>query len=148
MHSDRSAGVSPQAFILAGVSATLAWELWSRVVVPELGSAALAPADFVMSLFDLPDSYRWLGELVHYLTALVILPLVYTRFLLGLLPGPALLRGTVCGLLLFLVSLGLVVPMGGVRPFLGFGEAAQLYLVGEVLYGLALVIVYDASTRR
>jgi len=148
MRSDRMGSVSPQAFVIAGVSATLAWEVWARVIVPEMADAPLTPAVFIMFLFDLPDSYRWLGELVHYLTGLIVLPGLYVLFIHDWLPGPAVFRGAVCGGLLFVVSLGLVVPMGGLQPFLDFADVTRLYLVGHVLYALTLVVLYDAAARR
>ncbi len=61
--------------ILAGLASSVTWEIWARVITPELIGGKLSPAGLVKSVFGISNSF--LAETIHFLTGIFAYPLGY-----------------------------------------------------------------------
>lgn len=88
------------------------------------------------------------GMLMHVVNGTAIFPLVYAFALYSRLPGSPVAKGTVWGVILWLIAQVVVMPMAGAGMFssaMGGMMAAGGSLVGHVMYGAVLgVIAGDA----
>ena len=81
----------------------------------------------------------------------MIFPAVYAYALYAHLPGAPAVRGTIWGLILWLVAQTVVMPMMGAGLFssaMGGAMAAMGSLIGHVLYGSILGIIASAPQPR
>ncbi len=82
-----------------------------------------------------------MGMLVHILNGVIIFPLAFAFLFYRLLPGPAATKGIAFGVVLWLASQLIVMPVMGAGLFsahVGGVRAATALLVGNVLYGWLL----------
>lgn len=135
------------AMFVAGVLATVAFDLWGQVVSPALGFATLSPHGLAKSLLGalgLPDG-DFAGYFVHfYLVGLVGYPLGWLLVFApawdrAVGPTPWLVPAAVYGLGLWVFAIGGVTAVAGLPFFLDFTGIAWVALVGHVLYALVLV---------
>lgn len=87
------------------------------------------------------------GIMMHFVNGAVIFPATYAYALYAYLPGSPAIRGTIWGLVLWLVAQTVVMPMMGAGLFssaMGGAMAVMGSLIGHVLYGSILGII--AST--
>lgn len=134
--------------ILAGVIGTFSWELTTDVVTPLLFGSRPEPAALVRALLGLPGEYRWLAELIHYLVGVLAYPLGYVAVVRQVLPLPAIVRGAVYGVALWVLALGIMAPIAGNPPFLGWGSITWASLLGHVVLGIAIALVFDRGIDR
>ena len=81
------------------------------------------------------------GMLVHILNGAIIFPLAFVFLFYRLLPGSPVTRGVIFGVLLWLASQLIVMPMTGAGAFsvsAGGIKVVALLLFGHVLYGWLL----------
>lgn len=142
---------------IAGFMATNAFDLWGQVISPSLGFANLSPHGLAKSFlgkFGLPNS-DFAGYFFHfYLVGLIGYPIgwlfifepIWKRILGNNLGWfvPAALYGF--GLWVF--AIGGITSIAGLPFFLNFTGITWVALVGHVLYGIVLVAMLRAITRR
>ena len=91
------------------------------------------------------------GLMMYFVNGAVIFPAIYAYALYAHLPGSPAVRGTVWGVVLWLVAQTVVMPMMGaglVSSAMGGMMAAMGSLIGHVLYGSLLGIVASAPEPR
>lgn len=91
------------------------------------------------------------GLMMHFVNGSLIFPAIYVYALYAHLPGSPTVRGTVWGVVLWLVAQTVVMPMMGAGLFssaMGGVMAAMGSLIGHVLYGSLLGIIASAPEPR
>ncbi len=136
--------------ILAGIAADLAWEVWARVVTPQLPGVGgpLEPAALVKGVFGLSSTL--LAEAIHLVVGVVFYPLgfLYIARPLQRLVVPALpwwLTGLGFGVGLWVFALYVMAHwFAGQPPFLGFIPLTWASLGGHLVFGLVVAAVVRA----
>lgn len=130
---------------LGGAAGLLAWELFARLVTPEVIGGPLEPASLIISLFQNLfgfDPGRPAAEALHYVTGVALYPLAYwllTSLTLSL--GPTA-DGVVWGVVTWILALGLFASLAGLPFMLGFIPLSWMSLVGHMLYAMVAVTLY------
>lgn len=105
-----------------------------------LGPALGVNADIVAMLGEALGGWR-MGMLVHALNGAVIFPLAFAFLLYRYLPSPPVAKGITFGVLLWLTSQVVVLPIMGAGFFsdhIGGLRAVVASLLGHVVYGWSL----------
>lgn len=132
--------------ILAGFVATLAMTM-IMYVAPMMGMPKMDIAAMLGSMFGkgmpAPMSSSWLmGMMMHLINGTIIFPLIYAYLLYNLLPGSPWMKGTIWGVILWLLAQVMVMPMMGMGFFSANAPQAMMAvmgsLVGHVIYGAIL----------
>jgi hypothetical protein len=94
----------------------------------------------------------WLGLTVHFLLGTLLFPLLYAYFVYGLLPGQPWVRGVIWGGVLWLVNMGMVMPMMG-KGFFASGTPQPVptvveALIGHLIYGAILGAIAGPQAER
>ena len=122
----------------AGFMATTVITLMVYFVSPGLTGG---PSDLA-ALIATVLGVSWIGGLsAHFVIGTLVLPSIYAVYLNGWLSGGAATRGMTWGLLLWLMSQAIVIPLTGGGFFSsswGGLRAVMDSLVGQLLYGLVL----------
>lgn len=124
--------------ILGGVVATILMTLVIYFLAPIMLGHPMDVAVMLARGLGVP---WFVGMLAHLVNGIVIFPLVYALVVSRVLPGPAWVRGTIWGLVLWFVLEALVMPMMGVGFFsanAGGGPAVVAALLAHVVYGALL----------
>jgi len=142
---------------VAGAIATIAFDLWGHVLSPLMGWAKLAPQGLARALLGslgLPKS-AYAGYFLHfYLVGLLGYPFGWLFIFQpawdritggrgGWFP-PSLFYGF--GLWVF--AIGGITWIAGLPFFLNFSAVTWVALAGHVLYGVVMVAVLQAISRR
>jgi uncharacterized membrane protein YagU involved in acid resistance len=127
----------------AGVVATLVMTATGLWAAPLMGLPAMNPAAM---LAEAMGGSSLLGWAAHFMIG-TILAAGYA-IIAPRIPGPPPLRGAVYGIAPFLAAQVLVMPMMGMPVFSGSTAMALGSLVGHVVYGAVLGLVYDAVPVR
>ncbi|MFO7757571.1 MAG: hypothetical protein R6V26_03680 [Roseovarius sp.] len=134
---------------IAGLCATLAFDLWGQVISPRLGFATLSPHGLAKSLlgaYGLPNG-DFAGYFVHfYLVGLIGYPVgwlyvfrpVWERIVRR---GGWLLAAAAYGFGLWIFAIGGITALAGLPLFLDFTGITWVALAGHVIYGVVLVAV-------
>ena len=134
--------------IAGGLAGTALMTMMMRFVAPlMLGH----PMDIASMLGNMMGGSWPLGMAAHILNGVVIFPLVYALVVFRLLPGPAVLRGLLWGVLLWLVAETMVMPMAGAGFFssqIGGANAVVAALTGHLVYGVLLGFVAGPAPRN
>jgi uncharacterized membrane protein YagU involved in acid resistance len=124
--------------ILGGVVATIVMTLVVYFVAPIILGHSMDVAGMLARGLGVP----WFaGMLVHLVNGIVVFPLIYALVVSRVLPGPAWVRGTIWGMVLWFVLEALVMPMMGVGFFsanAGGSPAVVAALLAHVVYGALL----------
>jgi len=137
------------SLLIAGLAGEIAFEIYAFGVSPWVFGLALEPANLVNGLLarhlgvDLPYSAAFA---LHVLVGAVLFPLLYLalrRF--GPLRSPVA-NGLLLGLALWLVAQGLLAPLVGRPPFMGFGAYTWSSLVAHPLLTVVVAIVFERAT--
>jgi hypothetical protein len=91
------------------------------------------------------------GMALHLVNGTVIFPAIYTYALYPYLPGSAAIRGTIWGIVLWLLAQTMVMPMMGGGFFsaaMGGMMAAGGSLIGHILYGSLLGVIASSPEPR
>lgn len=103
---------NPIMTVVAGLLATPAMTVLIYVLAPILG----VRMDIVAMLGEILGGWR-MGMLVHILNGTIIFPLVYSFLLYRFLLGRSAARGVTFGVLLWLTSQAVVMPLMGAGFF-------------------------------
>jgi uncharacterized membrane protein YagU involved in acid resistance len=119
--------------LVGGVLGTPAMTALMYVLAPVFG----VNTDIVTMLGEMLGGWR-MGMLVHILNGAIIFPAVFAFLLYRFLPGSPIAKGTTFGVLLWLTSESVVLPIMGAGFFsahIGGLKAAVASLLGHVVYG-------------
>jgi hypothetical protein len=127
--------------LAGGFFATLLMTLimyWAPMFgAPKMDIAALLGSLFGRGVPAAMTGLWWLGMTWHFINGTVIFSLIYSYFVYGWLPGDNWLRGTVWGLVLWLVMEVTLVPITGGGPFDDHAShAVRLLLAGFILHAI------------
>jgi len=124
--------------ILGGVIGTMLMTVMMYFVSPVMTGHRM---DIAASLgSNLGDNW-YLGMMAHLTLGVVVFPLAFRYIMYGVLPGGSWLKGLLWGLILWVISQVVVMPMMGGGIFssrIGGMPAAIGSLVAHSLYGFAL----------
>jgi uncharacterized membrane protein YagU involved in acid resistance len=99
------------------------------------------PMDVAAMLASFMGVGWMMGMVVHFINGTVIFPLIYAYVLYSFLPGDPWLKGTLWGVILWVLAQSIVMPMmgGGFFSSLAGGAMAVMgSLLGHILYGASL----------
>ena len=128
---------------LGGFVGTLAMTGMMYVVAPMMG----LHMDIATMLGKMLGSSWTAGMMMHYVNGTVIFPAIYVYALYAHLPGSPAIRGTIWGIVLWLIAQVVVMPMMGAGLFssaMGGGMPAMGSLIGHALYGSLLGSIASA----
>ena len=132
---------------LGGFVATLVMTGMMYLVAPMMGLRM----DIAAMLGSMLGGSWTAGLMMHSVNGSVIFPAIYVYALYAHLPGSPAVRGTVWGVVLWLVAQTVVMPMMGAGLFssaMGGVMAAMGSLIGHVLYGSLLGTIASAPEPR
>lgn len=132
---------------LGGLVGTLVMTGMMYIVAPMMGLRM----DIAAMLGSMLGGSWIAGMAMHFVNGSVIFPAVYAYALHAYLPGAPAIRGTIWGLILWLVAQTVVMPMMGAGLFssaMGGAMAAMASLIGHVLYGSILGIITSTPEPR
>ena len=124
--------------ILGGVVGTALMTLMMYFVAPMMMGQRM---DIAKMLGSMMGNSWMMGMVAHIINGTVVFPLIYVFLLYKFLPGAPWLKGTLWGVVLWLLAQVVVMPMMGGGMFssqMGGMMAAGGSLVGHVIYGAAL----------
>jgi hypothetical protein len=125
---------------IGGAAGLVTWEVFARLLTPQIIGGPLQPASLIISLFENPG--RPAAEALHYVTGVALYPLAYwilTRLARSL--GPTL-DGIIWGIATWVIALGLFASLAGLPFMLGFIPLSWMSLVGHMLYAMVAVSVF------
>ncbi|MCU0802119.1 MAG: hypothetical protein MUD11_10130 [Rhodobacteraceae bacterium] len=137
------------AMALAGMVATIAFDLWGQIISPGLGLANLSPHGLAKSLLGslgLPNG-DFAGYFMHfYLVGLIGYPVGWLMIFAPLWQRiigntPWIIPAAIYGAGLWVFAIGGITAIAGLPFFLNFSGITWVALVGHVLYGIVLVAV-------
>ncbi len=127
---------NPVRTILGGFVGTLLITFLMYKGVPMMGMPKMDVAAMLGKMLG-----GWtMGMLMHFVDGTIIFPLIYAYLLFRILPGPPAARGLVWGLILWLLSGIVVMPMMGAGLF-GMGMGGMMSAVGSLIAHLAYGVV-------
>lgn len=132
---------------LGGFVGTLVMTAMMYMVAPMMG----LHMDIAAMLGSMLGGSWIAGMVAHFVNGSVIFPAIYAYALYAHLPGSPAIRGTIWGLVLWLVAQTVVMPMMGAGLFssaMGGAMAAMGSLIGHVLYGSLLGVIASAPESR
>jgi uncharacterized membrane protein YagU involved in acid resistance len=127
---------NPNLALLGGLMGTPAMTALIFVIAPMIGMKM----DIVEMLSETFGGWR-MGMLVHILNGAIIFPLAFVFLFYRLIPGPPATKGVAFGVVLWLASQLIVMPIMGAGLFsahVGGLRAVVVLLFGNVLYGWLL----------
>lgn len=132
--------------LIAGAFATLAFDIFGKVISPALGYATLAPVPLANSVIKTLFGAGWRpgAEALHYFAGMIAYP--FGWIFIGeplrqrLTPWlPSLAAAVAYGVFLWIFALyGMAHLIAGNAPFLGFTGITWVALVGHVLFALVV----------
>jgi len=131
--------------ILAGFIATVVMTM-IMYLAPMMGMPKMDIAGMISGMMKIP----WIiGMMIHLMLGVVLFPFIYVYVLADKLPGPGALRGTIWGLILFILAQTMVMPMAGAGFFSSASPQQMLMvigsLMGHVVYGAILGVIYGGD---
>jgi hypothetical protein len=132
---------------LGGFTGTVAMTAMMYVVAPMMG----LHMDIAAMLGSMLGGSWIAGMMMHIINGVVIFPAIYAYALYAHLPGSPAIRGTVSGVVLWLIAQTMVMPMMGAGLFssaMGGVMAAMGSLIGHLLYGSLLGMLASAPEPR
>lgn len=130
---------------IGGAAGLATWEVFARLLTPQVLGGPLEPAALIISLFENLTGLnpgRTVAEALHYATGIVLYPLAYwilTRLARSL--GPTL-DGLLWGVATWVIALGLFASLAGLPFMLGFIALSWMSLVGHMLYAMVAVTTF------
>lgn len=131
--------------ILGGFVGTVIMTLMMYFVAPMMLGQ---PMDIAGMLGGMLGGSWMMGMVMHFLNGSVIFPLIYVYLLYRVLPGAPWLKGTIWGIVLWLLSQVIVTPMMGGGFFsanAGGVMAVMASLIGHAIYGALLGSIGGAA---
>ena len=130
---------NPGRAVLAGLAGTAAMTML-MLLAPTMG---MPPMNIPAMLGSVMGGNVALGWVAHFMIG-TVLALGYAAFFAGRLPGAPVLRGAIYSLIPWLMAQLIVMPMMGLGLFSGSVLAAGGSLMGHLLFGAVLGLVYGA----
>lgn len=138
---------NPLRTVAGGVAGTIVMTAMMYIVAPMMG-LRMDIADMLGSMLG----NNWMaGMMMHFVNGTFIFPLIYAYLLYSRLPGGPTAKGTVWGVILWVLAQVVVMPMMGGGFFsmaMGGTMAAAGSLVGHLLYGSILGAIAGAPEAR
>jgi len=131
--------------ILGGFVGTLAITLMMYKVGPMMG---LMKMDIAESLGKTMGMGWMVGMILHFMNGTIIFPLIYAFPLYRVLPAGPTARGTIWGVILWLLAQLIVMPMMGGGVFsakMGGMMTAGGSLIGHIVYGALLGVIAGSA---
>ena len=135
--------------LIAGATATVAFDLFGQALAPALGFAQLAPVGLANAVIKTLTGAGWRpgAEMLHYFAGLIAYPLGWF-----LIVEPARARvapwfhwslaAVAYGVFLWIFALfGMAHLIAGMKPFLGFTGITWVALWGHVLFAVVVATV-------
>lgn len=135
------------AFLIAGAIGEVAFETYAFVFSPALfGGLELQPAFLVQGLaaqhLGLTLTYNQAFAL-HFAAGAIVFPLGYLIFR-RVSPVPtALANGLIFGVALWAFAQGILAPLVGREPFMGFGDYTWSSLIAHPLFMMVFACLYE-----
>jgi len=133
--------------VYGGVAGTIAMTMMALWVAPLMTGM---PMDIAAMLGGMVGGLT-MGWVAHILMGVIVFPLAYVFIFYGFLPGSALVRGLIFGVLLWVAAVVVVMPMAGagfLMVNIGGMLAVMASLVGHLFYGGLLgAIAGDGSSE-
>lgn len=142
--------------ILGGFVATL---VMSTIIymAPMMGMPKMDIAAMLGSMMSqqmpAPMSGGWLlGMMIHFFQGTIIFSLIYTYLLYRILPGSPWLKGLIWGIILWLLTQVMVMPMMGVGVFSANAPQRMMRvmgsLIGHIIYGVILGVIANGKVSN
>ncbi|MFT6773184.1 MAG: putative membrane protein YjdF [Paracoccaceae bacterium] len=136
--------------LLAGATATVAFDLYGQAISPLMGFATLAPVPLARQTLQtvLGASSEAGGQLLHYLAGLVAYPvgwMIGRRIMARVAPGlPWIVGALAYGVLLWIFAIGFLASIINGNPFfLGWTGITWVALAGHVLFAVVAAVVIE-----
>lgn len=133
------------ALLAAGIAGEIAFELYAFGASPLLFGLTLEPARLVAGLagkvLGLELSYG-AAFAIHVLAGAVLFPLGYLAFRRIVPIGSPVLAGLAWGLVLWAIAQGLLAPLVGRPPFMGFGAYTWSSLLAHPVLAVVTAVVF------
>lgn len=131
-----------------GLVATVAMTLMMHFVAPIMTGQAMDIAARIAGMLGMP---YLVGVGIHFINGVVLFPLAYALFAFSRIPGPPVVRGTLFGIVLWLLAATIVMPLTGagfLMANIGGMKAVVAALVGHVVYGALLGAIATRPRSR
>lgn len=135
-------GIRPGRAVAAGIIGTAVMTVVGIWVAPLMGMPAMNPADMLAGAMGSGPALGWIA---HFMIG-VVLAVIYAA-VAARLPGPPVVRGALYGIAPFLVAQIVVMPMMGMPLFSGSAVMALGSLIGHLVYGGVVGVVYGPVER-
>ena len=120
--------------VVGGVLGTLTMTAVGVYIAPMMGMPPMNPADMLAMKMGGSLILGWMGHMMIG----IVLALIFAKFALGRLPGPALVQGALFSVVPWLMAQLVVMPMMGMGLFSGSMQLALGSLVGHLMYGAVM----------
>ena len=120
--------------VVGGVLGTLTMTAVGVYIAPMMGMPPMNPADMLAMKMGGSLILGWMGHMMIG----IVLALIFAKFALGRLPGPALVQGALFSVAPWLMAQLVVMPMMGMGLFSGSMQLALGSLVGHLMYGAVM----------
>lgn len=142
--------------IVAGFVATLAitalMYAGPMMGMPKMDIAAMLGQMVTQTIPEPGAGPWWLGMLIHFVNGTIIFPLIYAYALYAVLPGSPWVKGTLWGLVLWVMAQALVMPMMGMGFFSANAPQPLMGVIGSFIghfvYGAILGAIAGPGARR
>ena len=128
---------------LAGLAGFIVWELYSKGVLPALFGNPLDPTGLILKVFGLGKEFKSAAFGLHVLTGVVAYPVAFYVLIRGIRSFGPVADGLVLGLATWVFAAGIMTPLAGAGFFGGFALWVWKSLVGHLLYGLTVSLVFN-----
>ena len=134
----------PKAVLAGIVATTVETSMMYKGATMLIGQ----PMDIAHELSKMMGTPWMAGMIMHLLLGIVIFPLAYASGLRQWLPGPSVVRGILCGLVLWVVAMFVMSPMMGKGLFLGGMPQGVAAFLAHVVYGALLGAITGKGATR
>ena len=136
-----------QRIILGGAVGTAVMTFMMYFVRPIVVGA---PMDIAAEIGSQMGGNWWLGMAVHVVIGTVVVPLLFAFVFAKFLPGPSILKGFLTGVLFWLMTMLVLMPMMGKGLFFSETGEGPIAIVAafmaHAVYGLLLGSIAGLST--
>jgi len=133
-------GIDTTKAVTGGLLGTVAMTLVGLYIAPLMGMPAMNPAVMLAGAMGGNMLLGWVG---HFMIGTVLA--IGYALVAGSIPGSPAIRGALYGIAPFLLAQVAVIPMMGMPFFSGFGAMAVGSLVGHLVYGAVVGLVYGPT---
>jgi uncharacterized membrane protein YagU involved in acid resistance len=142
----KSVGKAVRSGLVATLVMTLIMYVAPLMGMPKMDVAAMLGSTMSRTTPEPMSGLWFVGMVLHFVNGSVIFPLIFASALYARLPGRPWLRGTIWGLVLWVLSQAMVMPMMGAGFFSGHAPQPMLTvigsLMGHIIYGAILGGLY------